>query len=1147
MESTEDTNTQKETEESTLSKTSTKFAAEARKSSYYIFQNSKFSKTGKKEFTIDSVTVEKTRINRIFGELKTYDDDIYIITIKGNTELSPNLTWKVYKNYKETKQLFEDMLKELTKEGFEDEYTTIHCKMVKKFSEKEFDDNLNNIGKYIMIIYNSENGKKLEALNEFLQISSTSFSYINGLKPFEGYASKKDEPRAINSVFKLVTRPVDFFKGWNKRWIVLKEDMISYLKDRTALSGKNVYWFDEHMEISTTHDKILELKNLTKTLLLKFESKFERDLWKREIELRVNKIRDGIMNNKYSSFSSQKSNCGAKWFVDGESYFGYLLNQLKGAKESVYITDWFLSPELALKRPINYEEFVNDPEYQKKLTFGNVSRLMDVLYLLAKKGVKIFILIYCEVSLALAINSANAKATLKKLHPNIVVTRHPKNTTTLLWSHHEKLVIIDQKMAFVGGLDLCWGRYDSHKHPIVEEENLTHLYYYPGSDYVNERQVDFHDVDKFWQEQLDRNSMPRMAWHDVHTMVEGPVVGDIVRHFIERWDDARFNRVNQGLVTAGTSSFSFDAGGESKKDKKKREKEQKKKEKEKKKEEKAKGKKKVFLTKKLAMVEDRNFPNQQKYTNVNNEENNEIKEEDEENNEENKIENNEENKAIDNNTEEKKADTNEPQKEVNNQDNNNTFNLSYTFNTGGQLLSLENMLCFQEEGTNNNPNPNNDNASNKEPAFRSQSTVGGDSLPPLSSQASDNVYLEKHEEIRNYFNELEKTKTKTNQLQRQMTNKFTKYKSLKIKQKMFFDDDDDEPKDQSVKLDFNIQALRSVSEWSIGKTDTECSILKAYYKLIDNAKHYIYIENQFFISKPYSEKERKESGLNLNKLVENEIALHIRQRIERAYENNEKFKVFICVPLLPGFSGTPGESSTMNGVLKHTFLSIAHNKGMSLLELLRQKLGFDLNKYIYFFSLRNHGVIKGVPVTELIYIHSKLLIVDDETVLMGSANINDRSMLGERDSEFAVIVEKENKVESLMDNQKYMASEYAKSLRKHLMSEHMGFDINDKILDDPLNDELWSTMRSRAELNSSIYRDIFDCFPDNKFKTFGALKTRKIIRTEEDKEELKKLYAEKIGGIQGHIVEYPVEFLYLENLDIDFFSKENLIPEKNFI
>jgi phosphatidylserine/phosphatidylglycerophosphate/cardiolipin synthase-like enzyme len=35
-------------------------------------------------------------------------------------------------------------------------------------------------------------------------------------------------------------------------------------------------------------------------------------------------------------------------------------------------------------------------------------------------------------------------------------------------------------------------------------------------------------------------------------------------------------------------------------------------------------------------------------------------------------------------------------------------------------------------------------------------------------------------------------------------------------------------------------------------------------------------------------------------------------------------------------------------------------------------------------------------VTEQIYIHSKLLIVDDRLVICGSANINDRSMLGKR-------------------------------------------------------------------------------------------------------------------------------------------------------
>lgn len=43
--------------------------------------------------------------------------------------------------------------------------------------------------------------------------------------------------------------------------------------------------------------------------------------------------------------------------------------------------------------------------------------------------------------------------------------------------------------------------------------------------------------------------------------------------------------------------------------------------------------------------------------------------------------------------------------------------------------------------------------------------------------------------------------------------------------------------------------------------------------------------------------------------------------------------------------------------------------------------------------------------TELIYVHSKLLIADDLTVICGSANINDRSLLGSRDSEIAVVIQ----------------------------------------------------------------------------------------------------------------------------------------------
>lgn len=35
----------------------------------------------------------------------------------------------------------------------------------------------------------------------------------------------------------------------------------------------------------------------------------------------------------------------------------------------------------------------------------------------------------------------------------------------LLWSHHEKLVVIDQSIAYMGGIDLCYGRWDRQDHP----------------------------------------------------------------------------------------------------------------------------------------------------------------------------------------------------------------------------------------------------------------------------------------------------------------------------------------------------------------------------------------------------------------------------------------------------------------------------------------------------------------------------------------------------------------------------------------------------------------------------------------------------------------------------------------------------------
>ena len=1023
-------------------------------------------KTSRKDFVITSIIGELTTMNKILGiNEKEYNEKIFILTINGKISFS-YISWKIYKTPKQIQELFQDIKKEISKKDIILNEAQRVFKLVKSYSVKNIINNINKITDYIKYMYNETKVRESETLNEALRISAISFSNNDGIKPFEGYGFKKAEPRMLRQVMKILISPLEYliFKQWNKRWLVLKDDMICYLNNPNLLIGKNAYWFDENIEIQREEDLILEVRNLSINLVLKFDSKFERDLWYIEINKRIEKKRDAIFSNIYHSFTTQKSNCRAKWFIDGEDYFLYLLNQLKNANESVYITDWFLSPPVALKRPINYEQFLDEKnDYKKNLTFDNASRLMDILLLLAKRGVKIFILLFYEISIALPLNSLYAKTTLKELHPNIKITRHPKGSSSILWSHHEKLVIIDQTIAFVGGLDLGWGRYDTNKHPIVEEERADKLYYYPGADYMSERTSEMRKVDKFNEEQIDRNIYPRMGWHDIQTMVEGPIVSDIVRHFVERWNFARSVKRNNQLVDVGISVWSKRGYTQ-----------------------------KIPLPKKMEQMKNL----------------------------------------------------------IHKEDNNNfTIQKNLTFQVkdfDNICNEIHNNLDEDEKEIKNNKSKKNkekkdniinlyDEDDNDEFSFDNANIINRDTIKDNNDEdKNENHYGLKYlkEKIKHKYGDY---KTKYN-LQK---------KSMKIKQKVFLNEED--IKDDSMPSNFKIQALRSGCSWSIGLANTERSILEAYYKLIDNSKHYIYIENQFFISKPFSEDERNASGLNLQKLVQNEIALHIRNRIEKAHENKQNFKVFICIPLLPSFPGEPNENNTLDAVLKHTLKTIGNNKGMSLIELLRKKIGKDVDKYIYFFSLRNHGVLKGKPVTELIYIHSKLLIIDDEKVLIGSANINDRSMLGTRDSEFAVIMEEEKNYKSIMDNKPFYGSNYAISLRKALFAEHLNLDIKDNILDDPLNERFWKLMKAKALNNTFIYDKVFDCFPNNKFTNFKLLKERRKFETEKEIEELKLLYKQHIKNIDGHIVEYPYQFLIDEELNIDFFSKENLVPEKNFL
>ena len=216
---------------------------------------------------------------------------------------------------------------------------------------------------------------------------------------------------------------------------------------------------------------------------------------------------------------------------------------------------------------------------------------------------------------------------------------------------------------------------------------------------------------------------------------------------------------------------------------------------------------------------------------------------------------------------------------------------------------------------------------------------------------------------------------------------------------------------------------------------------------------------------------------------------------------------------------------------------------MSIIEQLEKIMGDQWKNYIGFYSLRGHGLVNGEPRTELIYINSQLMIVDDKTVILGSANINDRSMLGSRDSEFAVIINEEPELKTIMNGKDYEAANFAYSFRINLFAEHLGIDPKNKILEDPLSNEFLQLIQNTAHNNTLIYRKLWGCYPDDQYLTFNDLQNYKHL----SKEELKENYLKEKNGIIGHVVEFPLHFLEKENLSIKFLNSYDLVPETNFI
>uniref|UniRef100_A0A671XTJ2 Phospholipase n=1 Tax=Sparus aurata TaxID=8175 RepID=A0A671XTJ2_SPAAU len=855
--------------------------------------------------------------------------------------------WTVKRKYKHFQELHRDLYKHKM---------MLHLLPLARSVHRPVCRNRKYLEEYLNGLLENSFCRNDHSMLEFLSVGALSFVTDLGPKGLEGPIFKRSGGHRIQGLNCIGHHQFCF--RWSRRWLVVKDSFLMYMnRDNGRINFVLLFDPEFKVKVGRAYTDTRYGYDLCPGLIIKCSSYRQAHWWSHEIN-RLAETCDFLKVQRFDGFAPPRENILTKWYVNGKGYFADLADALEQAREEIFITDWWLSPEVFLKRPAT----------------ENYWRLDEILKRKAEQGVKVCILLYKEVELALGINSEHSKRTLMDMHPNIKVMRHPDHVSAVvfLWAHHEKMVAIDQTVAFVGGIDLAFGRWDDSDYRLTdlglkemangvteevsvlqavmnqcalnmshcqqkltdncvdqdngvadgpkpsdpdtqaepESDNLTaNTKLWLGKDYSNFIRKDWVQLDKPFEDNIDRTQVPRMPWRDLSAAVHGPAARDVARHFIQRWNFT-----------------------------------------------------KIFKNK----YKDEFYP---------------------------------------------------------------------------YLLP------------------------------KSHCTV--DSLS------------------------------------------YTVPGSTKAK----------------------VQVLRSADRWSTGTC--ESSIHNAYVHTIENSEHYIYIENQFFIS------------CADGKTVHNGIGDAIVNRILRAHREQKKYRVFVVIPLLPGFEGdiSAGGGNAIQAILHFTYRFLINLHSISVLPLVNKcGSGFSSpvedkwTEYITLCGLRTHSQLSESLVTELIYVHSKTLIADDRCYIIGSANINDRSMLGSRDSEMAVFVEDEERVPSVMGGEEYQAGPLTLALRKECFRVLVGASSDPSIsVDDPISDEFFFLgWNAAAQLNATIYDKVFKCLPFDSVHNMRELKEYSAEERLCDTDPEQAI--EELKAVRGLLVYFPLKFLCEENLLPPLATKEGMAP-----
>ncbi|XP_010262168.1 PREDICTED: phospholipase D alpha 4 [Nelumbo nucifera] len=216
--------------------------------------------------------------------------------------------------------------------------------------------------------------------------------------------------------------------------------------------------------------------------------------------------------------------------------------------------------------------------------------------------------------------------------------------------------------------------------------------------------------------------------------------------------------------------------------------------------------------------------------------------------------------------------------------------------------------------------------------------------------------------------------------------------------------------------DWKVQVFRSIDHVSATSlpmgVSLEQSIHEAYVEAIRRAEKFIYIENQYFMGSCHLWDTDRHSGCG--NLIPVEIAVKVVNKIKA----KERFAVYIVIPMWP--EGIP-ESESVQDMLHWTRQTMAMMYRLIAEAIQESGESAHPKDYLNFFCLANREQKSSgefvppyspQPSTHywhsqkqrrfMIYVHSKFMIVDDMYMIIGSANVNQRSMDGGRDTEIAM-------------------------------------------------------------------------------------------------------------------------------------------------